>query len=97
MTSSSLLTSTPSNLATDLAECGWRTLVVTEPDGTTTSVKVLLTASEFLHPQEGYRLPNSTFHGNVAGDAKDMLTRRYANSPDVGIFRDRYRERFGDL
>lgn len=77
-----------SDLATELAECGWPIEVVTQSDGTTTKVQVPLTALEFLHPQDGYRLPNSTFHDNVAGDAKNMLTRRYANSPDVGVFRD---------
>jgi hypothetical protein len=88
MVSSSMPTSSRSDLATELAECGWRIEVVTEPDGTTITVQVPLTALEFLHPQEGYRLPNSTFHDNVTGDAKDMLTRRYANSPNVGVFRD---------
>ncbi len=88
MVSSSMPTSSRSDLATELAECGWRIEVVTQSNGTTTKVQVPLTALEFLHPQEGYRLPNSTFHDNVAGDAKDMLTRRYANSPDVAVFRD---------
>ncbi len=81
-------TSTHSDLATELAECGWRIEVVTQPDGTTANVQIPLTALEFLHPKEGYRLPNSTFHDNVAGDAKDMLTRRYASNPDVAVFRD---------
>ncbi|MCA1992376.1 MAG: Uma2 family endonuclease [Coleofasciculus sp. S288] len=88
MVSSSTSASTSSNRATELAECGWRMEFVTQPDGTTTSVQVPLTASEFLHPKEGYHLPNSTFHDNVAGDAKDMLTRRYASTPDIGVFRD---------
>lgn len=88
MISSSTPTSTCSDLTTELAECGWRTEIVTQPNGKTVTVKVPLTASEFLHPQEGYLLPNSTFHDDVAGDAKDMLTRRYANSPDVAAFRD---------
>lgn len=81
-------TSTRSDLSTELAECGWRFEVVTQPDGTIANAQVPLTALEFLHPKEGYRLPNSTFHDNVAGDAKDMLTRRYASNPDVGVFRD---------
>ncbi len=76
------------DLTTELAECGWRIEEVTQPDGTTASVKVPLTDSEFLHPQEGYRLPNSTFHDDVAGGAKDMLTRRYASNPDIAVFRD---------
>lgn len=77
-----------SELTTELAECGWRTEVITQPDGTIVSTKVPLTAFEFLHPQEGYRLPNSTFHDTVSGDAKDMLLRRYANHPDIAVFRD---------
>jgi Uma2 family endonuclease/FtsZ-binding cell division protein ZapB len=72
----------------DLAECGWKLEEVTLPDGTTDYVMIPLTELEFLHPQEGYRLPNSTFHGTVAGDVKDMLSRRYANNPEVGIFQD---------
>lgn len=78
----------PSHLTTELAECGWRIESITQSDGTIANTKVPLTASEFLHPQEGYRLPNSTFHDTVAGDAKDMLARRYASCPDIAIFRD---------
>jgi Uma2 family endonuclease len=33
-------------------------------------------------------LPKSTLHDQIAGDARDMLTRRYADRPDVGVFRD---------
>ena len=88
MVSSSTATSTPRDQTTDLVECGFKTEVVTQPDGTTTTIQVPLTAEEFLHPKEGYHLPNSTFHDDVAGDAKGMLTRRYATHPDVGVFRD---------
>jgi hypothetical protein len=77
-----------SDLTNELAECGWRTEVITQPLGMIASTKVPLKASEFLHPREGYRLPNSTFHDTVAGDAKDMLLRRYANRPDIAVFRD---------
>jgi Uma2 family endonuclease len=79
---------TGSDRSTELAECGWRTVTVTQPDGTTTEKMVPLTPEEFLHPQEGYHLPNSTFHDDVAGQAKDILTRRYANDSTVGVFRD---------
>lgn len=74
--------------ATELADCGWRIEVLTQPDGSTIQQQVPLTAAEFLHPQEGDHLPNSTFHDDTAGDAKDILTRRYASNPDVGVFRD---------
>ncbi len=88
MVSSSVPTSTRNDLTTELAECGWRTEDITKPDGTTATVQVPLTASEFLHPQEGYRLPNSTFHDDVAGGAKEMLARRYVSNPDIAAFRD---------
>ncbi|UZQ55996.1 hypothetical protein OOK60_08030 [Trichothermofontia sichuanensis B231] len=57
----------------DLAEWGWRITEVCQPDGTIAYVNIPLTESEFLHPQEGYYLPNSTFHDTVAGDARAML------------------------
>jgi Uma2 family endonuclease len=79
---------TGSDRATELAECGFRTITITNPDGTVSETVVPLSSEEFLHPEEGYHLPNSTFHDTVAGDAKDILTRRYANDPTVGVFRD---------
>jgi hypothetical protein len=66
----------PTELAAELAELGWRTEVVRHVDGTTTTAYVPLTSAEFLHPEEGYYLPNSTFHDKVSGDAKDI--RSYA-------------------
>jgi Uma2 family endonuclease len=72
----------------ELADCGWRLEEVIQPDGSVEYAMIPLTDGEFLHPQEGYRLPNSTFHGTVAGDLKDMLTRRYAQRADVGVFQD---------
>ena len=72
----------------ELAERGWRTEIVPQPDGSIIYTKIPLTAEEFLHPQEGYHLPNSTFHDDVAGDAKDMLTRRYDNNSTTAVFRD---------
>ncbi|MDY6782505.1 MAG: Uma2 family endonuclease [Cyanobacteriota bacterium] len=77
-----------SDRATELAECGWRVVTETQPDGTITFTNIPLTPEEFLHPQEGFHLPNSTFHDDIAGYVKDILTRRYANDPTVGIFRD---------
>jgi len=72
----------------DIAERGWRTTEVLQPDGTIAWVNIPLTEAEFLHPKEGYHLPNSTFHDAVAGEVKDMLTCRYAADPTVGVFRD---------
>lgn len=51
----------------ELAERGWRMETIASPDGTEVSVQVPLTDAEFLHPQEGYHLPNSTFHDNITG------------------------------
>lgn len=79
---------TPKDLSKDIAEWGWRLAIITQPDGTITTMQVPLTSAEFIHPQEGYHLPNSTFHDDTAGDAKDMLTRRYAHDSETGIFRD---------
>lgn len=79
---------THSASSTELAECGWRVVTVPQADGTTTTTKRPLTSEEFLHPQFGDRLPNSTFHDDVASHGKDVLTRRYANNPTVGVYRD---------
>ena len=78
----------PNPTTDDIAECGMRVVNVTQPDGTITRTSVPLTLDEFLHPQEGYHLPNSTFHDDIAGTAKDLLTRRYANDDTVGVYRD---------
>ncbi|MBE9117278.1 Uma2 family endonuclease [Lusitaniella coriacea LEGE 07157] len=88
MVSSPAPPTTQPNLSTELAECGWRTVIETHADGTTTFTQIPLTPEEFLHPKEDYRLPNSTFHDDVAGHAKDVLTRRYASDPTVGVYRD---------
>ncbi len=72
----------------DIAERGWRTVEVTRADGLVDFIHIPLTEDEFLHPQEGYHLPNSTIHDQIAGTVKDLLTRRYATDPTVGVFRD---------
>jgi Uma2 family endonuclease len=83
-----LPTDLSTNLSDELAECGWRIEEISQPDGRTELRYIPLTAAEFLHPKEGYRLPNTTFHETIAGSARDMLTRRYADRSDVGIYRD---------
>ncbi|NET57321.1 MAG: Uma2 family endonuclease [Symploca sp. SIO2E6] len=88
MVSSPSVPSTQANFSTELAERGWRMVNYTQANGKINTVQVPLTAEEFLHPQEGFHLPNSTFHDDIAGHAKDILTRRYANNPNVGVFRD---------
>jgi ssRNA-specific RNase YbeY (16S rRNA maturation enzyme) len=77
----------------NLADCGWRMESVLQPDGTTKEIQVPLTDLEFLHPQEGYHLPNSTFHGRIVGDARDILTRRYDCDLEVTVFGDLIIER----
>lgn len=84
--SPNLLTTRYSSI--ELAECGWRIESVVQPDGSTQSMQVPLTETEFLHPQEGFHLPNTTFHDDIAAAAKDILSRRYVNNSDVGVFRD---------
>jgi Putative restriction endonuclease len=82
------MTATPKDLTHDLAECGFRIEEITHPDGTYDFYYVPLTEEEFLHPKEGYHLPNSTFHDTATADTKDILSRRYASDPTVGVFGD---------
>lgn len=83
------MTSTlPKSSSAEFAERGWRIETVVEPDGTMTTLQVPLTIEEFLHPQEGYYLPNSTFHDNARSNTRDILTRRYANDPATAVFSD---------
>lgn len=79
---------TSKDLSEDIAERGWRWETFTQSDGTPLDIQVPLTDEEFLHPQQGYHLPNSTFHEDAAGDTKDMLTRHYANDSTTAVFRD---------
>ncbi|HBB35861.1 MAG TPA: hypothetical protein DDZ80_02825 [Cyanobacteria bacterium UBA8803] len=78
----------PQTLSEEYAECGWREEIVTQPNGTIEIVWTPLTEAEFLHPKEGYHLPNNTFHGRIVSDAKDMLTRWFSHQSDVGVFGD---------
>jgi Uma2 family endonuclease len=78
----------PDTSTDDIAERGFRIVEVTQADGTIAQTWVPLTSEEFLHPKEGYHLPNSTFHDDIAGTVKELLTRRYANDETVGVFRD---------
>ena len=88
MLGSSSKTSVETELPPELAERGWRVEIVNQANGEPISVRIPLTSSEFLHPKEGCHLPNSTFHDDTTGSAKDMLTRRYRNRSNVGVFRD---------
>lgn len=88
MVSSPPSSTSKSDRSTELAERGWRVVTEIQADGKMDTVYIPLTSEEFLHPQEGFHLPNSTFHDDVASHARDVLTRRYANNPTVGVFRD---------
>jgi hypothetical protein len=71
-----------------LARCGWRYKRLVLEGGVAVDVQVPLTPQEFLHPREGYHLPNSTFHDRTIADLQDMLIRRYATNPSVAVFQD---------
>jgi hypothetical protein len=70
------------------ADCGWRFARLLHPNGTRIKIQVSLTPAEFLHPKEGYYLPNSTWHDRLIADTKDILERRYQGRSDVGVFSD---------
>jgi Uma2 family endonuclease len=76
------------NWQDNVADCGWRMEELVLPDGSLDYTYRPLTELEFLHPCEGDRLPSSTLHDQVAGDLKEILSRRYAQDPTVGVFRD---------
>lgn len=80
--------SSPSNSTEELAERGWRSVKTCLPDGSWEDRLIPLTEEEFLHPEEGYHLPNSTFHDRMVADARAMLGCYYANHPTVGVFSD---------
>ncbi len=74
--------------ADELAERGYRRICMTLPDGSESCEYLPLTSEEFLHPAEGYIMPNNTFHADVVSDARDMLARRYADDPHALVFHD---------
>ena len=76
------------DLGAEIAACGWRFETIVHPNGTRDTIQVPLTPEEFLHPKEGYHLPNSTFHDQTTAEARDMLARRYENRSGVGVFSD---------
>ncbi|MEW5987500.1 MAG: Uma2 family endonuclease [Chloroflexota bacterium] len=64
----------------------WRRTV--RPDGTEVSTQVALTAKDFLNPQEGDVMPQSTLHETLTANLRDMLRLYFANRPDVTVFHD---------
>lgn len=71
-----------------LAERGWKLVSQTLTDGTTKAVPVPLSEAEYLHPEEGFHMPNNTFHQITTDGATDLLTRRYSTDPTVIVLRD---------
>ncbi|MBI4675202.1 MAG: Uma2 family endonuclease [Chloroflexi bacterium] len=80
--------SVPTVSAEELAARGFRYVEHRLPDSTLKFEAIPLTEQEYLHPEEGYHMPNSTFHEEIAGDARDMLTRRYAADAATLVLRD---------
>ncbi|MBC6480244.1 MAG: Uma2 family endonuclease [Hormoscilla sp. GM7CHS1pb] len=78
----------PTEPSVDIALTGWRYEEQVQPDGTTENIMVPLTPMEFLHPEEDYHFPNSTFHQDVICDARIMLENRYWEDPTVAVFSD---------
>jgi Uma2 family endonuclease len=72
----------------ELAQRGWRYQTLAQPDGRETTIQIPLTDEEFLHPKEGYHLPNNTFHDRIIATVQDILNRRYDNCLDVAVFHD---------
>lgn len=78
----------PEVASVDIAETGWRYETVVLSNGREEEIMVPLTEAEFLHPQEDCHLPTSTFHEMVIHMITELLRRRYAHDPSVGIFGD---------
>ena len=72
----------------ELAECGWRYVEETLPDGRVDYSMRPLTEEEYLHPQEGDHMPTSAFHAKTIQRAYELLTRRYSDDPTVCVFTD---------
>ena len=72
----------------ELTERGWKLVSQTLADGSVKDVPVPLTEFEFLHPEEGFHMPNSTFHDDISSNARDVLIRRYMRDANTAVFRD---------
>ncbi len=72
----------------DFAETGWHEDWIEHPDGTIEIVWTPLTDAEFLHPREGDRLPNNTFHDRIVSTLQDLLKRWFSAQPNTCVFSD---------
>lgn len=67
---------------------GWRYETIHLPDGSVDVAHIPLTDEEILHPQEGYVIPESTYHTATCHDLIAMFRWRYAEQTDVAVFHD---------
>ncbi|MBI2875954.1 MAG: Uma2 family endonuclease [Candidatus Tectomicrobia bacterium] len=64
----------------------WRSVLL--PDGGEISVQVPLTPEDFLNPQEGDFVPESTFHATAINDLYSLLRARFGADPNTAVFSD---------
>lgn len=69
-------------------ERGWRYERMQMADGKEELVRIPLTDEEILHPEEGYIMPERTYHELICDDLGDMLKVRYEEQTDMAIFHD---------
>ncbi len=67
---------------------GWRYERIQLADGKEDLVRIPLTDEEILHPQEGYVMPERTYHEAICRDLSDMLLVRYQNQVAMAVFHD---------
>ncbi|MEZ4725992.1 MAG: hypothetical protein R3E79_02535 [Caldilineaceae bacterium] len=72
-------------------ERGWRYERVQMENGKEELLPVPLTDEEILHPEEGYVMPERTYHETICDDLSDILKVRYEEQPDMAIFRFDFR------
>jgi Uma2 family endonuclease len=69
-------------------ERGWRYETIQLADGKEELVRIPLTDEEILHPQEGYVMPERTYHETICRDLSDMLMTRYEDQVEMAVFHD---------
>ncbi|MCE7989623.1 MAG: Uma2 family endonuclease [Caldilinea sp. CFX5] len=69
-------------------ERGWRYETIQLVDGKEELVRIPLTDEEVLHPQEGYIMPERTYHETICRDLSDMLLMRYKDQVEMAVFHD---------
>lgn len=89
------MTTSTQDLATNLLETpdtdwtlGWRYETVNGSDGKLETIRVLQTAQERLHPEEGYIMPERTEHDRISDDLCDMFRTFYDAPPEMAVYRN---------